>query len=72
MGEIHEVIIDSDDDPSIPGRTVYRITASTREAVQSAIDKLMNAPDIVKKDFFEPFQIDKGLFGSLGYTQRQV
>jgi hypothetical protein len=37
--------IEHEADPARPSRLVYRITASTREAVQSAITDLMNKVD---------------------------
>lgn len=65
------VLVESQADPARPGRTGYRITGLTREAVQAKITQLTNSVDGLQgspfgfANFVGPARVDGG-YGALG------
>jgi len=64
--------VESQSDPKVPGRTTYRITASTREAVQSAISGIINDPNRIEAKFIGPLYVGSSEYGALGYKIARV
>ena len=58
--------------PDHPGYAGYQITASTAEAVQAEITKIMNGPNVAASEFYNPFRLDEGKYWSQGYVLSKI
>ena len=68
---MREARIDKDTSRTI-GLTEYRIMAETVEAVQKAIDEILQDPDKVTWFFEAPRPIGNGLYGACGHVMQGV
>jgi hypothetical protein len=56
MATFSPATVESRDDPRTPGRSAHRISGPTWQAVQAAIEDLMNGADVTAAEFVNPFR----------------
>lgn len=64
----HRVLVDSEEDPAVPGRTAYRLIGMRAEHVQAKISELMAQTERLGgfANFVGPGRLDDGTYGALG------